>query len=321
MSTTAGSKTSLERTLNGGEDWEKIREDWTDRTVQRWVEKHEAFGSSPSVERYRVLFDDEALLYDPGEESPFFGQQILDHIQTVLSGVDDFHFTQHDWASNGRGVYVESRNEASLGGTKIVWPAVYHAMVKGDSAVYARRFYDRLYFLETMFPDHEAIQTVSDTFRYVPEEAGSLPDPVPVTRSEFLERYIHNWRHPDPDRFAAFYHPEASLENPGMKRPLTRSEMPGYYKFVLETFEDLRMQPVFAADSDDVMFVEWSMSARLRGREVSTRIVDRFTFRDNLVVDGRAFFDRLTLVRPFLPETFREKTVLEFLSEASASGE
>ena len=111
---------------------------------------------------------------------------------------------------------------------------------------------------------------------------------------DFVKKFQHAWRDPIA-RFASLFHPEGTLFQQGMERPLKRDEITAHVSRVLTLMPDQRIEVKrWGANRDDV-FIEWSASATLRGQAIEWSGASRFTLRDGLILEEIAYFDTLPL--------------------------
>lgn len=113
-------------------------------------------------------------------------------------------------------------------------------------------------------------------------------------QKDFVKKFQHAWRDPIA-RFASLFHPEGTLFQQGMERPLKRDEITAHVSRVLTLMPDQRIEVKrWGANRDDV-FIEWSASATLRGQAIEWSGASRFTLRDGLILEEIAYFDTLPL--------------------------
>lgn len=112
--------------------------------------------------------------------------------------------------------------------------------------------------------------------------------------SDFIEAFEHAWRDPV-TRFASLFHPDGTLFQQGMERPLTRGEIPDHVAAIRALLPDHRVEVErWAANHEDV-FIEWTSTATFRGSEVCWGGASRFTLLDGLILEEVAYFDTLPL--------------------------
>ncbi|MEW6270098.1 MAG: hypothetical protein AB1689_12470, partial [Thermodesulfobacteriota bacterium] len=121
--------------------------------VARFLERFFRFGAAPSVESYMPLFHPEATLFDDGMERAIGYAEIPASIEATLALAQDFVMVPERWRANGRALFVEARNEATVLGTRHAWRSVYRIDLDGDRVRRGRRYYDRAPLLAALAPD------------------------------------------------------------------------------------------------------------------------------------------------------------------------
>ena len=112
----------------------------------------------------------------------------------------------------------------------------------------------------------------------------------------FVERFENEWRQLDPARFVeALYHPDATLRQPGMERPIGRDEMVAHAARLQALLPDIRLSVLGWAARDDLLLIEWRIRATLGGEPLEWEGVDRFVLRGDRAIDEVVYFDRLPL--------------------------
>ncbi|MEW6300969.1 MAG: nuclear transport factor 2 family protein, partial [Thermodesulfobacteriota bacterium] len=86
-----------------------------------------------------------------------------------------------------------------------------------------------------------------------------------------------------------------------MVRPLRRSEIPGYYAFLLSAIPDLRPERLDWAGDEHALYVEWRASGTFIGKSFQLNFVDRFEFVEGRVIYGQAYFDTVVLLSALDP--------------------
>ena len=113
-------------------------------------------------------------------------------------------------------------------------------------------------------------------------------------QKDFVKKFQHAWRDPIA-RFGSLFHPEGTLFQQGMERPLKRDEITAHVSRVLTLMPDQRIEVThWGANGDDV-FIEWDASATLRDQPIEWSGASRFTLRDGLIIEEIAYFDTLLL--------------------------
>jgi ketosteroid isomerase-like protein len=266
--------------------------------VERWIEKFIEFGAQPNPSRYVALFDPEGTVFDSGMERPLKATEVATHMEGVLKLMPDFHFTISRWRERENTVFVDAQNAATIAGRKLLWDAVYCVTLQGDRVMRGRRYYDRAPLFARVsptLPSLPAYEPIVD--QEIERNIGTGPSASGLTPAEFLTQYAQLWQAPLPRRFADFYHSRGRMLNPGMHRPLCRSEIPGYYTFLLSTIPDLRMEQQAWAGDQQALYVEWRAKGSFVGKPFQLNVVDRFEFIDGRVIYGQAYFDTVALLR------------------------
>ena len=265
--------------------------------TERWVERFREFGAQPNPSRYVALFDPEGTVFDSGMERPLKATEVATHMDGILKMMPDFHFSISRWRERDGTVFVDALNSATIAGRKLLWDAVYCVTLRDDRVIRGRRYYDRaplLARLSPTLPSMPAYEPIVDQ-----EIEGSVSAGTSVsglTPAEFLKRYAQLWQAPQPRRFADFYHPHGRMLNPGMHRPICKSEIPGYYTFLLSSMPDLRLEQQTWAGDSRALYIEWHASGTLAGKPFQLNLVDRFEFVDGHVIYGQAYFDMVALL-------------------------
>ncbi len=111
---------------------------------------------------------------------------------------------------------------------------------------------------------------------------------------EFVTAWTEAWR--DPIRqFVQLFHPEGTLLQQGMGKPIPRDQIPAHTGRVLALIPDVRIKPVHWAANGEVVLIEWSASGTFRDRKVQWGGASRFTLCDGLILEEIAYWDTLTL--------------------------
>jgi ketosteroid isomerase-like protein len=270
--------------------------------VEQWVEKFMDFGARPNPDRYVALFDPEGTVLDPGMERPLKVAEMAPHMEGILTLMPDLHITVNHWRARSDTVFVDAQNSATLAGRKILWDAVYCVTLRGGRVMRGRRYYDRAPLLARVYPALPSLPPYEPVVDPELEHATAAATPASgLSPAEFLEHYALAWRNPRPRQFAAFYHPHGRMLNPGMVRPLRRSEIPGYYAFLLSAIPDLRPERLDWAGDEHALYVEWRASGTFIGKSFQLNFVDRFEFVEGRVIYGQAYFDTVVLLSALDP--------------------
>ena len=122
------------------------------------------------------------------------------------------------------------------------------------------------------------------------------------TAAEWVSDFARGWSAPtDGDSFADYFepllHPDIRLVQPQM--PVTEGRRAFRERFarpLFETFDELRATVERWAQDGEVVFIELRFEAKLAGRPLSWRGVDRITLRDGLATERVAYFDPTPLL-------------------------
>jgi hypothetical protein len=111
----------------------------------------------------------------------------------------------------------------------------------------------------------------------------------------FLKRFESFGAKPSVEAYLAFFHPDATLLDAGMERPLTVPEIPEHIEGVLRLVPDYRMQPERARERAGTVFVEAWNTGTIAGRPVGWRAVYVVDLVGDRVARGRRYYDRRPL--------------------------
>ena len=129
----------------------------------------------------------------------------------------------------------------------------------------------------------------------------------------FLDRFVTFGARPAAESYLALFHPDASLYDAGMERPLTVPEIPAHIEGILGLAPDFRMTPERWRERDGTVFVEARNQATLAGRETRWRSVYCVDLEGDLAMRGRRYYDRRALfamLDPNLPALRPHEPVL-----------
>jgi len=117
----------------------------------------------------------------------------------------------------------------------------------------------------------------------------------------FLERFRAFGARPDVARYLALFHPDATLFDSGMERPITVPEIPEHIEGILKLAPDFRMTPERWRLRGVTIFVEAHNQATLGDRRVEWPSVYVIDLRGDQVIRGRRYYDRRPLVSRVFP--------------------
>lgn len=135
----------------------------------------------------------------------------------------------------------------------------------------------------------------------------------------FVKQFEEAWKDPVA-RFADLFHPDGTLFQQGMERPIGKAEITAHVARVQTLIPDQRIEVKRWADNGDDVFIEWTAFASFRGESVSWSGASRFTLRDGLIVEEIAYFDTLPLRALIDPGLRRGDITSQALAEASRLG-
>lgn len=117
----------------------------------------------------------------------------------------------------------------------------------------------------------------------------------------FLARFRAFGSQPDVARYLALFHPDATLFDSGMERPITVAEIPEHIEAILKLAPDFRMTPERWRVRGATVFVEAHNQATLRDQLLQWRSVYCVDLRGDQVIRGRRYYDRRPLVSLVFP--------------------
>jgi len=231
-----------------------------------------------------------------------FQRRVYQTSRNVSWGTSRIFALLYDVITQGENtVYLLADNFATYQGTPVSWPAVYACRLHEGRVIEGRRFYDQARVVaatnpELVIPNYRPTWTPS-LVNTPAAGAGRAVDPA-----EFVHDYDALW-HANNDEvpigLAAYYNSTGMILNPGMLRPITKPEIPGYYQALLAAVPDLNPELQGWAGDSESLCVEW-LYRGLTGSDgqhgLLLRVVDVFEFADGGVQYGHAYFDTLTIL-------------------------
>jgi len=140
---------------------------------------------------------------------------------------------------------------------------------------------------------------------------------MPSAGEQFVRAFEEAWRDPVA-RFPALFHPEGTLYQQGMERPIAKGEIGQHTANVAALLTDQRVDVDRWASRGEDVFIEWTTTATFHGEAVSWSGASRFTLRDGLVIEEVAYFDTLPLRARIDPALRRGDMTAAALEAASA---
>jgi len=112
----------------------------------------------------------------------------------------------------------------------------------------------------------------------------------------FLAKFTHFGAEPSVESYLAFFHPDATLFDSGMQRPIRVSEIPEHIEGILKLAQGFRMTPLRWRFRAPTIFVEAHNRASLAGHAVEWPSVYCIDLVGDQVIRGRRYYDRAPLV-------------------------
>lgn len=101
---------------------------------------------------------------------------------------------------------------------------------------------------------------------------------------------------PSVARYLDLFAPDATLQHPGMPRPLHGAAIGEFVAAALTAVPDFTMTPVRWCADDDTLFVEARNTGRVGDRLTVWPSIYRLILRAGRVIDGRAYYDRAAVL-------------------------
>lgn len=140
------------------------------------------------------------------------------------------------------------------------------------------------------------------------DQAGEHPRDRDASAADvvrFLERFVRFGASPSVASYLPLFHPDATLFDDGMERPITVAEIPASITATLALAQGLVMVPERWRVRGNAVFVEARNEASILGTRCCWQSVYRVELDGDLVIDGRRYYDRTPLLAVFDPSTAR----------------
>jgi SnoaL-like protein len=124
----------------------------------------------------------------------------------------------------------------------------------------------------------------------------------------FLEKYRAFGEHPSRDNHARLFDPAATVQHPGMSAPMPAGQYVNFIAEGLKRLPDFRLIPIHWAVSGNTIFVEARNTATVGGRPICWPATYVVTLREEMVIRGRAYYDRMEVLAHFEPELAGQST-------------
>lgn len=115
----------------------------------------------------------------------------------------------------------------------------------------------------------------------------------------FAAAFAEAWAEPTPDRLSSLLHPDVRLVAPLMATTVGRDQARREFSRLFELMPDIRGRVARWSGTEDVLFIEFTLSGTLGGRPIEWRLVDRFRLEDGLGIERISYFDPLPLIAAF----------------------
>ena len=120
--------------------------------------------------------------------------------------------------------------------------------------------------------------------------------------ARWFESFAAFGRAPNPDSYAAVFHPDGEVADAGMATPTPASQVREAIAHVLRLMPDLTIDMVRYRTRGPVVFVEAANRGTINGTPVAWGATYRVHLRDGGVHRGRRFYDQATLFRALRPD-------------------
>lgn len=123
--------------------------------------------------------------------------------------------------------------------------------------------------------------------------------------ASFLGRFCSFGAEPSVETYMPLFHPDVSLFDDGMERPVGYDEIPASITATLALAQGFRMVPERWRARDGAVLVEARNEATILGTPCRWQSVYRVQLAGDRVIDGRRYYDRAPLLATFDPATPR----------------
>lgn len=118
----------------------------------------------------------------------------------------------------------------------------------------------------------------------------------------FLARFVAFGAAPGVESYLALFHPDATLFDSGMPRPIRVPEIPEHIEAILRLVPDFRMMPLRWRAREGTLFVEARNQATLAGAVRRWPSVYCIDLEGDRVLRGRRYYDRRPLFAALNPD-------------------
>lgn len=111
-----------------------------------------------------------------------------------------------------------------------------------------------------------------------------------MNNESFVQRFEEAWREPL-TKFPELFHPDGTLHQSGMPAPIKRSDIRAFLERTALVIADLRINATHWGWSGEDVLIEWDATGTVAGTRIEWQGASRFTFRDGLIIEEKAYFD------------------------------
>lgn len=124
---------------------------------------------------------------------------------------------------------------------------------------------------------------------------------APADVASFLERFCRFGATPSAETYLPLFHPDVTLFDDGMERPIGIAEIPDSITATLALAQGFVMVPERWRVAGDAVFVEARNEAAIFGTPLRWQSVYRVVLAGEHVIDGRRYYDRAPLLAALDP--------------------
>lgn len=121
-------------------------------------------------------------------------------------------------------------------------------------------------------------------------------DPTTIFVTEFSEVFSTLWAKPNADALVAQLHEDVVLRQPHRADLFGKVAAHAEFRRLLQWLPSIHGLVLRAASHEKVVFIEWQIRIPVGKRLIVIAAIDRFLFKDNLVIERRAYFDQVELM-------------------------
>jgi ketosteroid isomerase-like protein len=114
--------------------------------------------------------------------------------------------------------------------------------------------------------------------------------------TEFAQVFAALWAKPDADALVAQLHEDVVLRQPNCPDLFGKAAAHAEFRRLLRWLPNLHGVVIRAVDENTVVFIEWEIRIPVGNHEIAIPAIDRFLFKDDLVIERHAYFDQVRLI-------------------------